>query len=380
MRLNAVYKLVYNRKNVKLSESDTSLIQVKVLSVDGLVKYIGTGISVKSNQWDPKNRMIVNHENAAQYNKRIHDFISGLQTRELEIIETGRMMDVADIDKYTKKPGKNSKSFIDFANAEKEYLNLSSGAKYLHTRTIKNLKACGIEKFYDLTYPNIVAFDRHLKTFLKAQVSVAKQHSVIKQYITLAQKNGHIPKGKSPYNEFLVEKGKSKIRVRLDDSEIEKMEKADLEDPLHILSRDLYMFQVYTGLAYKDLQNLHPGMIRHNDDGDWIEGLRKKNGELYTVYLIDQAMQLLKKYGGQFIPPVQQKQNELLKIVAVAAKINKNLTTHTARHSAASWMLRKGIAVAVIQQILGHQDIDTTMIYAKLERKTIMDEMKKLSK
>ena len=66
-----------------------------------------------------------------------------------------------------------------------------------------------------------------------------------------------------------------------------------------------------------------------------------------------------------------QKMNAYLKEIADLAKITKPLTTHIARHTFASLSLNNHVPLESIQKMLGHSDIKTTQIYAKIQDQTV---------
>jgi site-specific recombinase XerD len=67
--------------------------------------------------------------------------------------------------------------------------------------------------------------------------------------------------------------------------------------------------------------------------------------------------------------------NAYLKEIADLAKITKPLTTHIARHTFASLSLNNHVPLESIQKMLGHSDIKTTQIYAKIQDQTVYEDM-----
>ena len=74
-----------------------------------------------------------------------------------------------------------------------------------------------------------------------------------------------------------------------------------------------------------------------------------------------------------------QKYNEYLKEIANICGINKNLTTHTARHTFATTVtLGNGVPMESVSKMLGHKNLRTTQHYAKVLDKKISDDMNAL--
>lgn len=151
------------------------------------------------------------------------------------------------------------------------------------------------------------------------------------------------------------------------------------------LVRDTFVFCCFTGLAFCDIKSLRRSDIEKDADGNmWIRKSRNKTGELSIIPLLDVPHQIADKYASNpvvladgVVLPVctNQKMNAYLKEIADLAKITKPLTTHIARHTFASLSLSNHVPLESIQKMLGHTDIKTTQIYAKLQDKTVYEDM-----
>ena len=67
----------------------------------------------------------------------------------------------------------------------------------------------------------------------------------------------------------------------------------------------------------------------------------------------------------------------MIKAVADICGIKKNVHFHMARHTFATISLNLGIPIEVVQRLLGHRSIKTTLIYAKIVEKTKVEQMNK---
>jgi len=108
------------------------------------------------------------------------------------------------------------------------------------------------------------------------------------------------------------------------------------------------------------------GYQMERDGKSIILDRRKKTDEDYYIVLLSPALAILKKYGYKLPLISNVRYNYYLKVVAQFAKIDKPLTTHMARHTFAVFALNHGIKIEVLAKMMGHTDIKTTQIYAKI--------------
>lgn len=106
-----------------------------------------------------------------------------------------------------------------------------------------------------------------------------------------------------------------------------------------------------------------------------------------NIPLLDIPKQILEKYKnhpkckqtGRLLPvPSNQKMNAYLAEIADLCGITKKISTHVARHSFACLTLANKVSIESIAKMLGHTDIRTTKIYAKVLDRTISEEMQVL--
>jgi site-specific recombinase XerD len=170
----------------------------------------------------------------------------------------------------------------------------------------------------------------------------------------------------------------------LTEEEIEKLLRKKFPLPRLELVRDLFVFCCFTGLAYIDVIALRPDNIVTLNGIKWIISKRIKTGTPINVILSKGAMTLIKKYendpqckGHIFPYYTNQKTNLYLKEIATACGIDKELTFHMARHTFATLVLSKGVPIESVSRMLGHTNIKTTQIYAKITNKKIEHDMEK---
>ncbi|MDT0540714.1 site-specific integrase [Croceitalea sp. P059] len=151
--------------------------------------------------------------------------------------------------------------------------------------------------------------------------------------------------------------------------------------------KDIFLFSCYTGLCYVDIKELKPNQILIGIDGSQrIHTKRAKTDEPVRIPLLPMAKAILEKYREESIMtdellPVysNQKTNQILKEIANACGIHKNITFHTARHTFATTVtLSNGVPIETVSKLLGHTKLSTTQIYARILQKKVGEDMNDL--
>nr|WP_121269917.1 site-specific integrase [Pedobacter schmidteae] len=153
--------------------------------------------------------------------------------------------------------------------------------------------------------------------------------------------------------------------------------------------RDAFVFQCFTGYAFKDIYSLTPENIKlHFDGEEWLVKDRHKslNGVVCAenVPLLPIVKEIIEKYKNH---PCRLRHNRLLPVnalsnyngylkeIAAICGIEKKLTTHVARHTfATTVLLCNGVPIETVMVLLGHKNIRSTQIYAKITAMKISED------
>ena len=232
----------------------------------------------------------------------------------------------------------------------------------------------------------ITDFELYLRTACKCGYNTAAKFLLfLKSIIIVARNNGILTK--DPFANYKIQM-KKVDRGYLTEDEIKIILKKKMVSERLEHVRDLFIFSCFTGLAYSDVANLREENIRKSFDGKlWIMTKRQKTNTDVNVPLLDLPKMILKKYkgklpNGKILPVISnQKLNAYLKEIADICGIKKNLTFHLARHTfATTTTLAKGVPIETVSKMLGHTNIETTQIYARITNSKIGNDMQGLDK
>lgn len=233
-------------------------------------------------------------------------------------------------------------------------------------------------------------FLSNFDNYLRVEYNMANNHAMkIRQKLRTIYKvaidNGWV--SKNPF---------STVKIHFDPVERDVLTKSELTaliqtdmifDRLEKM-RDVFVFACFTGLAHCDVAGLTKENIITDETGQvWLKTHRQKTSEVVDIPLLEIPQLIIKKYqgmkelNGKLLPTLTNSCSNLyLKEVAVRCGINKTLTFHMARHTFATTVtLSNGVPIESVAKMLGHRNIRTTQIYAKVIKDKLAEDMNNLA-
>ncbi len=262
-------------------------------------------------------------------------------------------------------------SFIDFCRNRFENEGLAPNTVKDFTVVFNALEACGcLNTFADLTKANVMAWDAWLRLGNKrSDYTINGYHKKVKKYTKILWQLEMIES--DPYQYVKFPKGSNKERNPLTEKELIKIRKLKCTGHLE-RARDRFIFMAYTGLAFCDMDLFDfETMTEKRSDYTYIDGERLKTGSKFFTPILPPAMDVLKKYDYQLPKITNQKLNEYCHVIESLCQIHKPVTCHIGRHSFATLMLCYGFTLEEVKKMLGHKDIRTTQLYAKISNEIV---------
>lgn len=252
-------------------------------------------------------------------------------------------------------------------------LNVERAAKHL-ARYIAEEYGKSDVRLSDVDKPFMENFGFYLRGGKLAKTTQRMYYNLIAATLNGAEKNGIIPR--SPARQVNVRdifgKKEASERAYLTAEELQRLIATPPKKTIHKDVTTAFLFSCFCGLRWSDIVTLKWGDV-HTDGTGWrIEKRMVKTQELLYLPLSDAARQYMPERGSKtdtdnvFAMPCDIYTNRLLAKWVEAAGITKHITFHCARHTFATLMLTQGADLYTTSKLLGHSNIQTTQIYAKI--------------
>lgn len=186
----------------------------------------------------------------------------------------------------------------------------------------------------------------------------------------------------NPFAGFRLAKN---IRPReyLTEGELKLLMDHEFEDKALTFTRDVFVFSAFTGLAFIDLKELKYENIVDINGSKWIVSQRHKTNIPFQVKLLEVPYQVIIRYQhqGEYVFEQMEYATMAKRIHRVMEEvgIRKRISFHCARHTFAVLALNKGMPIESLSRLLGHTNITTTQIYAKITMHKLEEDMNRLA-
>jgi integrase/recombinase XerD len=369
-------RFVFDRKHTATKKTKGS-VQIEIL-FNKKRKWIGTGVRLYADQWSEKTKAR-NCSNFISINEKLDMQMEDINVFIREIARKKMPFSFDALDRYLNL-GYISENFLEFVERRiDERQDLREGTVKTHRSLLNSLQEFGrIYSFADITKANISLYDDFLHGHGYEQTTVYGYHKRLKRYINEAIRYDMLKD--NPYSHIKIERGKSSGIKYLKIEEVKKIRSAVIPIESIERARDLFVFQCFTGMSYADMFKFDFKNVVEEKGKYVIRDERVKTEEEYFIVLLSPAVEILKKYNYSLPKLSNFQYNQKLKIVADYAKINKSLTSHMGRHSFAVLALNLGVKIENLAKMMGHTDIKTTQIYAKVLNESVKSEFEMLEK
>ncbi|POY36986.1 hypothetical protein C3K47_07955 [Solitalea longa] len=387
----ATLKLFLNTQ--KRNKQDEAPLYLRIIK-DRRSKYISTGIYIKEKDWDNKNRRVKkSHPNSVRINHVIANKLLEAEGQIMEIQLKDKYADTNTIKRIlTGQDDLMFNQFSDYYKKSVEHKYKIATLNKLDT-AIKRIKEFNDNNdlyFHEINVAWLRSFESFLRTDCKNGTNTI--HTTLKhlrRIINQAIQEELYPLEKNPFLRYKLKWEKTKQEY-LTMEELKKIEDlALIPGSKKATHRDIFVFSAYVGgLRISDILQLK----WENYTGDKIIIQTHKTSSLVSIKMPNKALQILHKYHRpniekeQFIFPIlNQKEdytdrlvlhsaissatayaNKDLKLLGESADIDKKLHFHMARHTFATMALMKGMRIEYVSKLMGHSNITTTQIYAKI--------------
>jgi integrase len=255
---------------------------------------------------------------------------------------------------------------------------LTEDSKKRYERFVRWFENWGVIKtFEDINELNIIKMnDVLMERKLKPYSAWNNYHRFLVSFILDAIKHGIMKR--NPYEELHIDKEPTSNALDkvLTIDELKRIEAIIPNTEYMKRTKDLFIFQAYTGLSYCDLMAFDASRIKIINGKPVYSGRRGKTKKEYTFLLLKPALQILEANGGVLPKMSNQKYNVYLKALAMAAGITKPVSNHWARHTCATILFNNSLDIEIVRRVLGHSSTKVTRdVYAKLLDETVVNSM-----
>lgn len=335
---------------------------------------IATSVILQKDDWSQqKQRVKKRNRSHEKYNAILDAFDKKALKCVLDnFIHEETPLTLNQFKEYMLSVGQAGESFTDYIL---NYLNLNRSRLKLETwwsyksQITKLLKFKKRISFADITEKFINDYHRYMLQVLGNNENTAsKSLRSLRTFVNISMRYGYMKQ--NPFRFINIKKVDGK-RDFLTTEELNRLSEAYWQNEVmgtkHREILRYFLFACYTGLRYSDLKSLDSSSFLESS----IQLKMHKTGYFVNIPLTQKASRILGNYqnnqhNGIFRVYCNKVTNRILKQIGKQYSIPKKLTCHVARHTFATISITLGIPIEVVSKLLGHTNLKTTQVYAKI--------------
>lgn len=345
----------------RIDQNGHQPIQIRIAFPDNKRKYKPTHIRIDPDLFE-NGRIKPKHPKAKEYNEKLATLILQYQAQGLSTEK--------------KKPKTYLHDYILQTINQWDRIR-KEGTIRVYWSQIEKLKAFTPNILLSQVDSNFLyAYQSHLIKLGNSKNTVWSAFKFLRTILNKAVKDELIDK--SPFKKFPMPKYEEKAKDYLSTAEIKAVDRfcqAKNCPPDLFFAGTWFLIACHTGLRLADLKafdkkkNIHSGrLVVHTS----------KTGDIVGLPISEKLKGYFERIKYQPLNMSGENYNRLLKLIAMGAGIDKKITSHSARHSAAMTLANAGVSQEVTAKILGHADMRSTKTYYKITNQRIDMEMKKI--
>lgn len=370
------------------------------ISINTEVAQFSTKMEIQPELWDAKAyRLTGKSRIAKETNIKIDKLEADIRRYYREILEEQGYITAELVKNAINGIGQHKRKLLELYReymedyAKRVGVNRAPGTLKNHRKSYKHLQQFVNEHYgmddislKQLDYSFIEKYDNYLRIDKKfATITIENLIVMLKTMTRVAMSQGTIQC--NPFARFIPEKAQRQHR-HLTMDELEKLMAVPIKEKFTCFVRDLFVFSTFTGIAYADMCNLAEKNLNTDSNGNlWIKFKRQKTKSECVIQVLDIPKMIIEKYRQErksdkiFNMPSSTALTYNMRKIAQLCGIERRLTYHMARHNFGTLItLSQGVPLETVCQMMGHKNMSTTQIYARLTHQKVDEDMKKLTR
>lgn len=388
--MRSTFKTLFYINRNKVKADGTTAILCRI-TIDGKNTVLSTGIFCDPDGWDAKKA----ETGSVQVNNRLAKLRKQIeQSYEKVLKETGivssellknEITQVNNVSVYLLQAGEEERERLRIRSVEIHSTSSYRQSKASQLNLHEFLLTQGMK---DIVFTDITEeFGHAFKLFLKSKKYTSGHINHCLSwlnrliYIAVDRELLHY----NPISDVPYEKKAAPKLLHISRNELQAIMERPMKDRFQELTRRAFIFSAFTALSYVDVQRLYPRNIKETAEGRRYIRIKRKKTEVEAfIPLHPVTEQILSLYNTtDDTKPVFPLPNRdmlwfYIHEIGFLANVKGNLCYHMSRHTFGTLLLSAGIPIESISKMMGHTNITTTQVYAKVTDQKISEDMDKL--